>query len=60
MLVSRTGGYYGAAFKGFLRSDAGRSALPHHIQCGDGCSGTALDDGDGGGRGRLVRAWKIG
>ena len=53
-MVARAGGYYGADFKGVLRSDAGRSALPHHIQCGGGCGGTALDDGDGGGRGRVV------
>ena len=59
-MVARAGGYHGADFKGVLRSDAGRSALPHHIQCGGGCGGTALNDCDGGGRGRVVRAWTIG
>ena len=42
------------------RSDAVRSALPHHIQYGGGCGGAALGDGDGGGRGRSGRSWTIG
>ena len=59
-MVERAGRYYGAAFRRVSRSDSGRSALPHQIQCGGGCSGAALSDGDGGGRGRLGQAWKIG
>ena len=60
MMMARVGGSYGADFKGVPRSDAGRSALPHHIQCGGGCVGTALVDGDGGGSGRVGRVWKRG
>ena len=43
-----------------LRSDARRSALPHHIQCGGGCGGEVLGDGDGGGRGRAGQVWTRG
>ena len=59
-MVARAGRYYGAVFKGFFSSDAGRSAFPHHIQCGGGCGGMALDGGDGRGRGRVVRLLTIG
>ena len=59
-MVARAGRYYGAAFKGVLRSDTGKSALPHHIQCGGGCGGMELDGGDGVGSRRVVRLWTIG
>ena len=59
-MVARVGGSYGVDFKGVLRSDAGRSALPQHIQCVGGCGGAALVDGDGGGRGRVGSVWTRG
>ena len=34
-----------------------RYAIPHHIQCGGGCGGEALDDGDDRGHIGVGRAW---
>ena len=59
-MVTRVVGSYGADFKGVPRSDAGRYALPHNIQCGGGFGGAALVGGDVGGRGRVGRVWKRG
>ena len=42
------------------RSDAGRSALPHHIKCGGGYSGAALGDRYGVECGTAGRAWTRG
>ena len=48
------------SFKGGLRIDAGRLALPHHSQGGGGCSDAALGGDDGGERGRAGRVWTRG
>ena len=45
---------------GIFQSDAGKPALPHHIQCGGGSGGAALGDGDGGGRRRAGQEWTRG
>ena len=55
-MVACAGGYYGKMFQGFRGGDAGGTSVPHHIQCGGGCSSMSLGSGGGRERGREGRA----